>query len=151
MTLSVEPQPLAAPGTVVQVSVSPQARLEMRQHRPSARVAQRWFILFSCDARVALLSFYSLTCVFAPVVSWMRLRDMEEQTEKHWKKPPPALLRPRATSSCRGQIHWNYTGKPKGRSAEDRWCAGSPGYCQPCIRVSMQRFFPVKCWWHIQQ
>lgn len=42
------------------------------------------------------------TCVLPPVLSCTKLRDMEQLMGKHWKKPPMRLLRPRATSSCRG-------------------------------------------------
>ena len=41
------------------------------------------------------------TWVLPPALSWTRLRDMEGQTAKHWKKPPTVLLRPSATSSYR--------------------------------------------------
>lgn len=44
------------------------------------------------------------TCVLPPVLSCTKLRDMEQLTGKHWKKPPMRLLRPRATSSCWGEL-----------------------------------------------
>lgn len=46
-----------------------------------------------------------LACVLPPVVSCIKLRDIEAQTEKHWKKPPNVLLRPNATNSCKKNTH----------------------------------------------
>lgn len=63
-----------------------------------------------------------LTCVLPPVVSWIRLRDMEAETEKHWKKPPTVLLRPNATSSCsRRQRRKKYEAGKYWRQNHEQW------------------------------